>query len=116
MKRTLRESVRHAMNGFVLAFRSQQNLRIHSIIALIVLIAAFMLGISRGELIILVVMIALVFSAEFLNTALEMLSDILNPRVSAQVGRLKDVSAAGVLTVSFAALAVGLLIFIPYIF
>ena len=116
MQRTLIQSFRHAMNGLTLAFESQKNLRIHAGVAFVVLIAAFVLGISRGELVILVVMIALVFSAEFLNTALEMLSDILNPRVSAEVGRLKDVSAAGVLTVSFAALAVGLLIFIPYIF
>lgn len=116
MKRTFSQSIQHAINGLILAFRNEKNLRIHSGMALLVLIAGGVLEISRGEFIILVVMIALVFSAEFLNTALEMLTDILSPRVSLQVGQLKDVSAAGVLTVSLAALTVGLLIFIPYIF
>jgi len=65
------------------------------------------------ELAVLAVTVAVVLGAELLNTAVEMLTDLLHPDRGPAAAGVKDVSAAAVLIAAGLAAAVGLLVLVP---
>lgn len=111
MSRPFSQSLRHAMSGLRSAWKTQQNVRIHSVIAVSVLLLAVITGMSALEVAIVLVTISIVIVSELINTAVEILSDIMHPRVHRNVEILKDVSAAAVLVASVVAVLVGVLLF-----
>ena len=64
---------------------------------------------------ILVIMISLVLAMEVMNTAVEKLVDFVSPQYHKQAGIIKDLSAGAVLIIAFAAIIVGIIIFLPKI-
>ena len=62
---------------------------------------------------ILLLTIALVWVAEFVNTAVEALVDLLSPEIHPLAKAAKDIAAASVLIAALAALVVGLLVLGP---
>lgn len=110
------KSFRHAFSGIVTAFRENQNLFIHSLIATAVIGTAIILGFSQTDFIFILVMIVLVLSAEMINTAIEEVVNLLVKEHRAEAKIAKDVSAGMVLFISLAALVVGLIIFSSYLF
>ncbi|HUF40240.1 MAG TPA: diacylglycerol kinase family protein [Anaerolineales bacterium] len=111
--RTRLAAFRHAFDGWLYLLRTQRNAWIHAVITLIVVILGFWLKIDRGDWVVIVIAIALVWLAEFLNTALEAVVDLASPGQNrlAQVG--KDVGAAAVLIAAGTAVIVGLLVLGP---
>jgi diacylglycerol kinase len=107
------QSFRHAFRGWWYVLRTQQNTWIHAVIATIVFIMSAWLQISRQEWAIIILTAAMVFAAEFINTAIEAVVDLASPEKHplAKVG--KDVGAAAVLIAAIAAVLVGLLILGP---
>ena len=105
------ESFHFATRGLIFALRTQRNLRIHFFIALLVLILAVALRVSRIELAVLVLTITGVLVAELVNTAVEVAVDLRSPGTSDLARIAKDVAAGAVLVASLAATFVGLLIF-----
>lgn len=93
------------------AARTQPNMRIHLIIALLVLIASLFLRLDRYYLIALVLAIAAVLSLELLNTAIEAVVDLLTATHHPLAKTAKDVSAGAVLVVTIAAVVIGYLTF-----
>jgi len=93
--------------------RTQRNAWIHATISTLVFLAGLWLGLNRMEWAIILLTIALVWMAEFVNTALEAVVDLASPDLHplAKIG--KDVGAAAVLIGSIAAMVVGLLILGP---
>ena len=61
----------------------------------------------------LIVVVAMVWTAELLNTAIETLCDVVSPDHDTAIARVKDVSAGAVLCSALGALAVGCVIFGP---
>jgi diacylglycerol kinase len=108
-------SVRFAINGWSAVLQVQPNLRIHLAIAALVVIAGIVLKISTIDWCILLTCIGLVISAELFNTAIENLVDIVSPEWSEKAGKIKDISAAAVLSVSVIALIIGLITFGKYL-
>lgn len=108
-------SFKFAFSGCKLTFQAEQNMKIHTIIALLVLILGVVFEISHVEWMFLVIVIGLVISAEIINTSIENLVDLvtLEHREKARVA--KDTSAAFVLILSGVAVIIGLIIFIPKI-
>lgn len=108
-------SFRHAFSGIFWALRHNQNLRIHFMIATLVVIASIYFQVNPFEMGILGVMILLVISAEMVNTAIEQMVDfvVVEHRREAKVA--KDVSAGMVLLTAIGSVIVGILIFIPHI-
>jgi diacylglycerol kinase len=106
-------SFRHAFRGWWYVIRTQQNAWIHAVITMLVLLVAFWLQLPLRDWAVLFLTIALVWTAEFINTALEAVVDLASPQKHplAKVG--KDVGAAAVLIASLAAILVGLLILGP---
>jgi hypothetical protein len=64
---TLLESFNFAFEGIIHVLRTQRNMRIHFLAAVIVLVTAVAIGVSRLELIALLLAIAFVFIAEMIN-------------------------------------------------
>ena len=57
----------------------------------------------------------IVIAAEAMNTALEETINLLHPHYSEKAGRIKDIAAGAVLIVTCAAIACGIIIFLPKI-
>jgi diacylglycerol kinase len=79
MMGSLLRSFRYAASGVAYCFRTQRNLRIHALAAVLALAAGFRLGLSGAELGVLALTIAAVLVAEMFNTAVEALVDIVSP-------------------------------------
>ena len=103
----------HAFRGWGHVLQTQQNAWIHSLVAAIVIALGAWLELGPGDWAILVLTIAMVFTAEFINTAIEAVVDLASPvqHPLAKVG--KDVGAGAVLVAALAAIVVGLLILGP---
>jgi diacylglycerol kinase len=110
-----KKSLRFALHGLRYAFKNERNFRIESITALGIITLAFLLEIPTLEKGILLVMCALVLGMELANTALERVIDMLKPRVHPYARIVKDVMAGAVLLVSFVAVLIGVLIFLPHL-
>jgi diacylglycerol kinase len=111
--RQLVRAFRCAIHGGAILLRTQRNVRIQSIAALLVIAAGAACGLTAGEWIALVLCIGLVLAAEAANTSLESLADAVHPDQHPLIGQAKDVAAAGVLITSIAAAVVGTIIFLP---
>ena len=103
----------HALRGWWYVIRTQQNAWIHAIITTAVVMLASWLHLPARDWAVLLLTIAMVWTAEFLNSALEAVVDLASParHPLAKVG--KDVGAAAVLIAALAAILIGLLILGP---
>ncbi|RPJ24363.1 MAG: diacylglycerol kinase family protein [Chloroflexi bacterium] len=103
----------HAFRGWRHVLKTQHNAWIHSVVAMLVVIVGLWLGLSPRDWAVIVLTIAMVFTAEFINTAIEAVVDLASPvhHPLAKVG--KDVGAGAVLISALAAVLVGLLILGP---
>jgi undecaprenol kinase len=114
MKRWWR-GVGYALNGILYAIRSEPNLRFHFLAAVVVLTLAAFFGFRRWEWSVLLLTCALVISLELVNTAIERAVDLTTERVHPLAKLAKDIAAGAVLTSSLFSLAVGWILFYPYI-
>lgn len=106
-------SFRHAFAGWWYVLRTQHNAWIHAIASLAILGVATWLGLGPTEWAILILTIAVVWVAEFVNTAVEASVDLLSPDIHPLAKIAKDIAAAAVLIAALAALVVGLLLMGP---
>jgi diacylglycerol kinase (ATP) len=106
-------SFRYAWRGIVALVRTQPNARIHLAASVAVLAAGFVLGISGGEWGLLALAMGLVWSAEAMNTAIEVLADRVTTEQDERIGRAKDLAAGAVLLASVAAAVIGGIVFLP---
>ncbi len=106
-------SFRYAFAGWWYVIRTQKNAWIHAVISIAVMIAAIWLRLEDRDIAILILTIAVVWIAEFLNTALEAVVDLASPELHplAKIG--KDVGAAAVLIGALASVVIGVLILGP---
>ena len=109
----LLKSFKYAGKGIFYAFREEQNIKIHFLVAILAILLAIYFKISTGEIIALVVVISLVIVAELINTVLERIVDIIKPRMHPYAKSIKDMLAGMVLMASVGAAVVGLIIFAP---
>lgn len=100
--------------GLALVIRTQQNAWIHALATVLVLGLAAFFSVSRLEWCALIISIAIVWSAESMNTALELLADAVNGDPHPLIGRAKDAAAGAVLVVAAAAATVGFIVLGPY--
>lgn len=110
------KSFGYAFTGIYKLFKSESNARIHLFATICAMIAGILLRISKTEWCIVLIVIALVWTAEAFNTAFEKLTDHLFPEYHETARVAKDVAAGGVLVCAITALVCGLIIFLPKIF
>lgn len=111
--RSRARSFRYALAGWWYVVRTQRNAWIHAVVSLLVMLVSLWVGLSRQEWAIIILTVAAVWTAEFLNTALEAVVDLASPQHHplAKVG--KDVGAAAVLIAAVASVFIGFLILGP---
>lgn len=109
----LRNSFKYAAEGISQAYKKEQNLKIHTFIAILVIVFGFFLKISYIEWLICLLLIGLVLMAEFFNTAIEYTVDLASPKIHPLAKSSKDVAAAGVLVISLISAITGVVIFLP---
>ena len=103
----------HAIRGWLYVLRTQQNTWVHTVAAAVVAVLGWWLDLPPRDWAVVVLTIAMVFAAEFVNTAIEAVVDMASPEKHplAKVG--KDVGAAAVLIAAIAAVMIGVLILGP---
>jgi diacylglycerol kinase (ATP) len=109
-------SFRAALAGLAFLLRTQVSARWHLVATLLTVAAGVILHVSRGEWLALILAIALVWTAEALNTAIEQACDAITRDLHPQIGHAKDVAAAAVLLASIFAVIIALLVFVPHMF
>jgi len=105
----IRKKIGPAFHGLVQGM-NHRSIRIQWILGALAVTAGFILRLTAGEWVAVILCIGLVVTAEYLNTAVEFLCNYLTQETDEQIGRIKDISAGGVLAASIAALAAALVI------
>jgi diacylglycerol kinase (ATP) len=108
---SLFDSFNYAAEGVIHALRTQRNLWIHFTLAAAVLVAAVAFGVSRLELMVLLLAITFVLVAELVNTAIEAAVDVASTSFDPMAKLAKDIAAGAVLIAALNAVAVGYLVF-----
>lgn len=103
--------MKYAVAGIIKLLKSERNMRVHCCAAIITVISGFLLKLTSGEWIAVILCIGTVMSAEAFNTAIEKLADIVCDRHNPAIAAVKDIAAGGVLIVSLMSAAVGVAIF-----
>ena len=106
-------SFRYAFAGWWHVIRTQRNAWIHALVSIVVILIGLWLRLPPRDWAVVLIAIAMVWTAEFINTALEAIVDLASPQQNhlARVG--KDVGAAAVLIAALASALIGLLIIGP---
>ena len=112
-QKRLANSFKYAWQGIIQSYKGEQNLKIHTFIAILVIIFGFFLRISYVEWLVCLVLIGLVLMAEFINTAIEYVVDLASPAVHPLAKAAKDTASAGVLMMAIISALIGLIIFVP---
>lgn len=111
----LRKSFGYAFKGIDDVIKHEPNMKIHVVIAILVVIMAFILKVSIIEWIILVLLIGAVLAAETINTTIENLVDMYTKEYDEKAKVVKDTAAGTVLILAITSAIIGLIIFIPKI-
>lgn len=114
-RKKLRNSFKYAFEGVHRELKEEQNLKIHILIMILVIIAGFILRISPIEWIICIILFGFVIALELINTAIELTVDLAMPEIHPKAKAAKDIAAAAVLVSAFCSVIVGLIIFLPKI-
>ena len=112
-RKKLKNSFKYAFAGIFTALKKEQNMKIHFIISILVILAGIILKINTTEWIICLMLIGIVISLELVNTSIEQVVDIAMPEINEKAKIAKDVAAGAVLVVAIISAVIGLIIFIP---
>lgn len=104
-----------AFKGIGYAVATQLNFRIHLAASLAAGWLGYALHISANEWLWIALCIALVLAAELLNTAIEVLTNLVSPGFNPEAGHVKDIAAGAVLITAIFSVISGLIIFLPKI-
>ena len=109
------QAMGHAIDGIIEVLKEERNMRYHVLAAILAILVAFFLHISSMEWLWILLAIFVVFTAEFLNTVTEAVTDlIVDHHFELNVKKAKVVAAGGVLISAIFAVIVGLVIFVPH--
>ena len=112
VKRFLK-STAFARRGLAKAWHDEPNFRWESIIALTVIAAALLLKVSFIGIAIIIMTCSLVIALELINTMIELISDVLKPRLDQYVKQIKDLTAAAVAITALGSIGVALFLLLP---
>lgn len=107
----LSDSFNNAIDGIIYAVRTQLNMKIHFIIAILVLLLSLFFDFSKIEMLILFFTISLVIVLEMINTAIEATIDVIANYYHPLAKIAKNVAAGAVLIAAINSVVVGYLLF-----
>ena len=101
------EGLNCAIEGILYAAKTQKHMKVHFLVAVLVLLLSLFLDVSRTEFVLLIVSITLVLFAEIVNTAIEVTIDLIHEEYHPLAKIIKDLAAGGVLIASVGAIVMG---------
>lgn len=107
------KSFKYAFEGIHHAFKFEQNLSVHIIVGIIVIITGLFVKLSLNEWAILTVVMTMVIALEMINTSLEAMVDLVTDKFHPLAKIVKDCASGAVLIMTIGAIVTGLIIFIP---
>ncbi len=110
--RNLWRSFGYALCGIANVIANERNIKIHLVAAVLALVTCALLQCTPTEWLFVIVMIALVMSAELFNSAIESVVNLASPKLHPLAKKAKDVAAGAVLILAIASVVVGLIIYI----
>lgn len=108
--RNLFESFKNAFQGIWYTFIKERNMKIHLAAAAFVILLALWLGVSKIELTIICLTIVVVICFELINTAMEVMVDIIVDVYHPRAKIIKDVSAGAVFVSALFSIVIGFII------
>lgn len=105
------KSFKCAFRGFKCCIINERNMRIHTVAALYVLFFSHFFSITKEQLIVVLLAISSVITAEMINTAIESLADFCSSEYNPFVKVTKDIAAGAVVCSALFSLVIGLIIF-----
>lgn len=109
------KSFNYAGKGIWLTFKEEQSFRVQLFFAVLVAALMIFFPLTTAERVLLILAIAMVLVLEIINSIFERIVDVYKPRLNPYVREIKDMMAGGVLIASAGSVAIGILIFLPYI-
>ena len=109
------KSFKYAVDGLVYAFKFEQNIVVHCLATVAVIIFGIFLKLSYIEWIVVFLIIGLVIATELINTSIEATIDLITDKKHPLAKVAKDTSAAAVMVFALIAVILGFMIFIPKI-
>lgn len=109
--RNLLESFSHALDGIGHTIRTERNMKIHLVAAVLAICAAIFFRISVIEYVMVFIAIGLVLICEILNTIVELIFDVLYKDYNKNAKLAKDMAAGATLLAALMAVIVGICIF-----
>ena len=106
-------SFKYAFQGWWYVIRTQRNAWLHTLASILVIGVSIWLKLDRLEWVLIIIAIAFVWTAEFFNTALEVLVDLATKESHPLAKVSKDVGAAAVLIASITAVVIGIIVLGP---
>lgn len=110
------KSFRYSFEGMVSFFKKEHNSWIHFAATFAVFILSWIVGVTKTEMLALVIVIGIVWTAEIFNTCIERIMDFISTKPDPEIKIIKDLASAAVLVSAIAAFVTGLIIFIPKFF
>lgn len=108
---------KNAFDGINIGLFNDRSIQIQFIFMLMAIFMAWFYKVTTNEWLMIIIVSTLVVAVEFLNSAIELLSDyVTDKKYSDTIKKVKDLGAAAVLIVALSALLVGIIIFKKYIF
>lgn len=104
-----------AWEGIVYAFKTQRNMKIHVLVAVVAIALGFFFSIDAPSWAVIILCIVMVVASECINTALESVVDLVSPEYSTLAKYAKDCAAGSVLLCALGAVVVAAIIFLPRI-
>ena len=114
--KALIKSFQHAFCGILTSFVIGRNIKVHYTAALAAVLSGLSFGISKVELLIILLVSTQVICLEMVNTAIERTVDLVTAEYHLYAKIAKDVAAGAVLVAAIFATIIGGIIFLPYIF
>lgn len=110
-KRTIIDSFNYAVSGIITSLKTEKNMKVHYIIAIVIIISSLFFDFTRIEFLLLLFSISLVVITEMINTALERVVDLITEDFHPLARIVKDVAAGAVLIAAINSIIVGYLLF-----
>ncbi len=108
-------SYRYSVKGIITAFRSENNMIIHLVATIAVVVANVLLSITKIDWVITLIFIGLVWMAELFNTAIERLANRITKEQDPLIAQAKDIASGAVLIICVFAVIGAAFIYLPYL-
>lgn len=106
----------YALKGFLLLIKTEPSIQVQLAISIVMTFVGFYFNINATEWMFQIFAIGLIMSLEGINTAIEAIADFVHPDFHKKIGTIKDIAAGAVFIAALIAIAIGLIIYIPYLF